>query len=112
MGCSLCRCALSPCGRGRRRSLKYTLLGEGLLTPHPFFRVEPLSSPLPQGERAQQQSSAIAEKPIAATPGSAPRSANRRDGRAGAWVVLYVLRDQAPADVPSPLVGEGIAEIS
>jgi hypothetical protein len=49
--------ALSPCGRWRRRlsSNLGRVRGCGGPTSHQFFVVEPQSSPLPQGERAQQR---------------------------------------------------------
>src|SRR5262249_24989776 len=42
--------ALSPCGRGHRRSFNILSWERG--TPLPFFSVESQSRPLPQGERA------------------------------------------------------------
>src|SRR6266542_3441591 len=49
-------CALSPCGRGQRRTFnKHGWVRGSGLTPHPIRSVEPPSSPLPQGERAQQR---------------------------------------------------------
>src|SRR5262249_55493302 len=52
-----------------------TLLGEGLLSPpHPIRFVEPRSTPLPQGERAQQR---VPE--VAAMPHRSPRRFKQQD---------------------------------
>ena len=47
-------CALSPCGRGQRRTFsKHGRVRGCGGPPSPILVVEPLSSPLPQGERAR-----------------------------------------------------------
>src|SRR5262245_7159085 len=55
-----CYGALSPCGRGQLKTFnKHNGVRAWGLTPHPIRSVEPSSSPLPQGERAQRRAPSL-----------------------------------------------------